>query len=111
MFKGSWSAMDGHAAIAAGAPVFSEDGNSFTLDVLSTGTGDDYVFGSKTYTFQKDDKGNWFDADSGQQLRGFGRVDEQRMLDDQRKQQEEQQRNEGQPAPKGSSTERDTMGG
>ena len=83
MFKGGFTSMDGHATIANGSPVFSEDGNSFTLDVLSTGTGEDYTYGEKTYTFTRNEDGVWIDQDSGQELSGFGRVDEQGILDSQ----------------------------
>lgn len=82
LFKGAFTDMAGHAAIAAGAPVFSEDKNSFTIDVLSTNTGDENKYGTKTYTFTKDESGKWFDQDSGQELSGFGRVDESRLMED-----------------------------
>jgi hypothetical protein len=77
MFKGSFRSMEGHAAIVNNAPVFSEDGKMFTLEVLSTGTGNDYTFGLKTYTFVKNEQGEWIEQDSGQKLIGFGRIDEE----------------------------------
>ncbi len=67
----------GHAAIVANEHVFNDAGNEFTLDVWSTGVGDFYEYGMKSYTFQQNSEGKWIDIGSNQLLSGFGQIDEE----------------------------------
>jgi hypothetical protein len=83
MFKGSFEPMDGHSAIVASSPEFSENGEKMTLEVLSTNTGEsENEFGTKAYTFEKNEDGEWVTTGPDpQKLRGFGRVDEEAIKD------------------------------
>ena len=71
---------EGHAVILNEAPTFSEDGNSFTVEVYTTFGGKNLTYGKTNYTFTKDKNGDWYGL--GEKLRGFGRVDEDRLVHD-----------------------------
>ncbi len=90
LFQGKPTPKEGHAAIVNGTPVLSEDGKTFTIPVLTTNGAPGHKYSETTYTFTKYDEG-WLQsgnsnnggdgAGSFQKLTGFGRVDEDIIVD------------------------------